>query len=63
MWIQWVSLLRILILSAVGRQSMAMNDVHVIQGVLGEVEVSSYWSVSIIAGVKSVVCESLSKCL
>ena len=38
-------------------------DVHVIQGVLGEVEVSSYWSVSIIADVKSVVCESLSKCL
>ena len=38
-------------------------DVHVIQGVLGEVEVSSYWDVSIITDVKSVVCESLSKCL
>ena len=37
-------------------------DVHVIQGVLGEVEVSSYWGVSIITGVKSVVYESLSEC-
>ena len=38
-------------------------DVDVIQGVLEEVIVSSYWGVSIITGVKPVVCESLSKCL
>ena len=38
-------------------------DVDVICGVLWEVEMSSYLVVSIITDVKSVVCESLSKCL